>query len=188
MTKLKVNLALAVAAAVMAFEPGCVTTADGKKVVDPAVLHAVAEDAAYVGTMFTLQSNPQYRPAFEQARFALQQFVNLNSTNFVDLQAILAQLPVKQLGTNGTVILQGQALILLDSARALVQRLDKNNIGANYVQPIATGLLEGLNLALNGPQASEIKQRLQERAAVQADLNAAWEPEAKPVLSQLPKE
>ncbi len=132
----------------LAFPMGCVTGPDGKKVVDPAVLHSVAEDAAYVGTTFTLQSNPQYRPAFDQAHFALQQFVNANSTNFVDLQGILSQLPVKQLGTNGTVILQGQALVLLDSARALVQRLDTQNIRGNYVLPIASGLLEGMNLAL----------------------------------------
>lgn len=145
------NIITLLSISLLAMAPGCMTGPDGKRQIDPVVLESVAHDAALLGTQITLQTNPQYRPAFDQARLALALIVATHSGSPADLQLALANLPVKELqGTNGAVAVRGATLVI-SLARAELTRLDKQQIGSLYVQPIARGLLAGMNEALGVP-------------------------------------
>ena len=163
-----------VLAAALAIPTGCTTTSDGRKVPDPIVLTAIAQDAAYVGTTITLQTNPQYRPAFDQARLALEGLVAAGSGSPSDLQDVLSRLPVKQLqGTNGAIVVQ-QAVVILNAARAELAKLDKAQVYSGYVQPIAQGLLAGLDQALGVPASAPAAPAMPRVEPVPADLQVPF--------------
>jgi len=136
---------------------GCKTTsnADGTttKTVDPIVLQVIAQDASAVGTSVFLQTNPQYRPAFELARTSIKALLAAGNGSPADLQAALAGLPLAQLkGTQGALIVSS-AVTLIDLAGRQLQAADKKQVWATYVQPVAQGIADGLDQAL-GPTPS----------------------------------
>jgi hypothetical protein len=137
----------------LAFTPGCITTQTGQKIPDPVVLQTVAQEAASVGTTFWLQSHPDAgtREQFELARTSLRALVSAGGGDIAALQNALSDLPIKQLsGTNGQVIVSG-AVVLIDAAGKELLKLDSKGIYPNYVQPVAQGLLAGLDVALGPP-------------------------------------
>lgn len=161
-------------AAPLSLTTGCITTADGRKIPDPVVLTAIAQDAAYVGATITLKSNPQYRPEFELTRLALEQLIAAGSGSPSDLQAALAKLPIKELqGQNGAILVQ-QAVVVLNAARAKLAELDKAQVYSGYVQPIAQGLLAGLDQALGVPPSAPAAPPVPRATAVPANLEAPF--------------
>lgn len=129
----------------------CTTTSTGQKIPDPIVLQSVAQEAAAVGATFWLQNHNADRTSFELARTSLKALIATGSGSPADLQAALSQLPVKQLqGSQGAVIVQG-AVVLLNAAGTQLAKLDKQEVWANYVQPVARGLLAGLDQAMGPP-------------------------------------
>lgn len=132
---------------------GCTTTSTGQKVVDPAVLSTIAQEAAAVGVPLALQQYPQYRPQFELARKSLRALVAAGSGSPADLQKALAGLPVAQLRGQTGAIAVSSAVTIIDAAGKHLATMDKAQVWSNYVQPVATGLLAGLEQAL-GPEAA----------------------------------
>ena len=144
-------LAVTTCIAGLSLATGCVTTSSGNKAVDPAVLELVAEDAAAIGGSTFLQANPQYRPAFQLARTSLKALLAAGNGTPADLKAALDSLPIAQLKGNQGAVIVSSAVTLIDIAGRQLQAADKQQVWASYVQPIATGLLAGLDQAL-GPQ------------------------------------
>jgi hypothetical protein len=150
----------ALALGAMLMTSGCTTVtrqlANGTTVTnsvpDPLVLRVASQEAASVGTTIYLQQRPQDKPQFLTARTSLRALVAAGSGSVADLQAALAGLPIKQLqGSNG-VVLVDSAVTLIDAAGRELAKLDSKQIWSNYVQPIAQGILDGLDQAL-GPQS-----------------------------------
>lgn len=126
----------------------CVTTPQGAKAPDPAVLRVVAMEAAAVGSQMWLANNPDDREKFELARTSLRALIATGNGTPADLRAALISLPIDQLkGQNGAVIITS-AVILLDSAGQQITARDSKGIWANYVLPVAQGLDMGLTQTL----------------------------------------
>lgn len=145
--------------AVLAFAPGCTSVrtvgADGTAVTnsvpDPTILRITAQEAAALGGQFWLAEHPENRPEFELARTSLAALIATGNGTPADLQAALAQLPIKQLeGSSGAVIISG-AVVLLDAAGRQLVKLDSKQVWSAYVEPVAQGLLAGLDQALATP-------------------------------------
>lgn len=120
---------------------GCITTQSGKTIVDPAVSQSIAQDAAFVAAQ-ALDS--KYHGELVLTYKALNAFVAAGGGSVGDLQAALSNLPVSALqGDKGAVLNQNGALLLHQGGQLLL-KLDKSEIGQNYVLPIATGLRDGL--------------------------------------------
>lgn len=128
------------------------TAADGSvttnSVPDAIVLQVAAENAAAIGGAYVLQTHPEFRPQLELTLTSLRTLVAAGTGSVADLHNALSQLPVTALqGTNGTIVVSG-AVVLIDAARNELARFDKNGIWSYYVQPVATGLRDGLAQAL----------------------------------------
>jgi hypothetical protein len=148
--KVKSLFAVALLTSTLAFTPGCVTTETGQKIPDPVLLQSVSFEAASVGATFWLQSHPdpETRAQFVLVQASLRTLVSAGSGDLAQLQAALSDLPIKQLsGTNGQVIVGG-AVVLIDAAGKQLLKLDSKGIYPHYVQPVAQGVLAGLDIAL----------------------------------------
>lgn len=135
---------------------GCVTTPSGQSIVDPALTQSVAQDAA----LLTAQAlDAKYHGELVLTYRALDAFVTAGSGDVVGLQAALSNLPVTALqGTNGAVLNQGGSIVINQAGQFLL-KLDKNQIGKDYIMPIATGLRDGLRQALGANPQSRIDYR-----------------------------
>lgn len=152
MKRLRLVTSAATLALILTFTPGCTTTQTGKSVPDAVVLQAVAQEAASVGATFWMQAHPENRAEFELARTSLRSLVAAGNGSVADLQQALSDLPIKQLsGSSGQVIVSG-AVVLIDAAGKELAKLDSAGVWSFYVQPVAQGLLAGLDQALgSGP-------------------------------------
>lgn len=127
---------------------GCTTTPTGQTIPDPAVLQLTAQEAAAIGTQLWLGSHPTDRAQFETARASLRILLGAGRGSAADLQAALSSLPIKQLsGTNGSVIVTTAAILISKGGQQLA-KLDTAGVWSYYVEPVAQGLLDGLNQAL----------------------------------------
>lgn len=130
---------------------GCTTTPTGQSVPDPIVLRTVSQEAAALGGQFWLVSHPENRNEFELARASLAALIATGNGTPADLQKALAGLPIKQLeGSQGAVLISG-AVVLLDAAGRQLIKLDSAQVWSAYVEPVAQGLLAGLDMALATP-------------------------------------
>lgn len=105
----------------------------------------LATDAASIGTMATLQWQPQYRPAFEAAYLALDN--QLSSPTPITLETIrqvLATLPIEELrGTEVAIAVQG--------ARLVFRRVSNGETDEEvqlYARALATGIRDGMREGL----------------------------------------
>lgn len=151
---------------------GCTTVSttapDGStnivSVPDVRQLRVVAKSAAYLGTVIWLEglgdqtrvpAHPQDRDKFEMARDALKVLIAGGTFSGEDLKAALQTLPVKELqGGNGSLVV-GEAVILWDQYGRQLVGLDKAQVFATYLLPVAQAIEEGLSLGLGtGPDGN----------------------------------
>jgi len=162
---------VAIAAAVIFTGTGCrtVTSTDpiyGTNVVtrvpDVALMCTTAQSAAYLGSVIYLNglgsknfpAHPEARPQFELARTSLRALIAGGSFDGAQLTAALQGLPIQELqGAQGSLIV-GEAVILWDQYGQQLARLDKAQIFATYVLPVAKSILDGLDMALGPPSPS----------------------------------
>lgn len=152
--KFKSVLSACILSIALILSPGCTTTPTGQTIPDPEVLQVTAQEAAAIGTQLWLGTHPNDRAQFELARTSLSALIATGKGSAADLQAALSNLPIKQLsGTNGSVIVTTAAILISKGGQQLA-KLDTAGVWNNYVEPVAQGLLDGLNQALGTPQSS----------------------------------
>lgn len=144
---MKKYITLIVAALCISFA-GCTTTSTGQKVVDPVLLQAIAQSAAATGASFWLQDHANDREQFDMARKSLRALIATGNGSAADLQAALQSLPIKQLQGQKGVIIVSSAVTVLTIAGKELAKLDKGQVYSLYVLPVAQGLLDGLDQAL----------------------------------------
>ena len=138
-------------AALLAGITGCSTTPTGQKVPDVKAMSAVAQSAAAIGSMVWLEHNPGDRATFEQVRTGLRILIASGTFQASDLTTLLRQLPIKELkGDSGTLIV-GTAVTLWDVYGRQLTDLDKAQVFATYVLPVAQAILAGLDQGMGGP-------------------------------------
>jgi hypothetical protein len=111
----------------------------------------LAYSAASIGAATTLELKPQYRPAFEAARDALNVQLAGETFTLEALRAILSTLPVKELESPA-------ARLVVDGATRLFRRAVTQETEENvrlYLRAVATGIRDGFNTALGPPAASQ---------------------------------
>lgn len=130
---------------------------------DVFAMQTAAESAAFLGTEIylnglgtTVPAHPQDRPAFLLARNSLSALIAAGNFSAGDLTAALQALPIQQLqGSQGTLIM-GEAVMLWDQYGKQLATLDKNQVFAGYVLPVAQSILNGLNMALASPASAPV--------------------------------
>ncbi len=173
MSKIKIKRGLGLLVVLGLFTPvflftaGCKTmtstNAAGVTVTNSApdvdAMASIAKSAAYLGTSVYLNGlpprlagHPQDRPAFVTARSSLKALIAAGTFSMADLTAALQALPVKEMqGSEGTLIV-GEEVILWDQYGRQLARLDKAQVFAAYILPVAKAIYEGLDMALGaGP-------------------------------------
>lgn len=132
----------------------CTTTPTGQRVPDVKSMAAVAREAAHVGTVVWLQKNPGDRATFQKVQLGLHTLIAAGTFNAADLTQLLQQLPVNELKDpqTGTLIV-GAAVTLWDVYGQQLTSLDKSQVFATYILPVAKALADGFDAAL-GPMVT----------------------------------
>ncbi len=105
----------------------------------------LAYAAASIGTQEALLQNSSWRPQFESALLNLDILVETKTITGALLRQILASLPVKELKSAQARIAIEAATILFDSTAGTTVNIEN----APYVTAAATGIRDGLKIALN---------------------------------------
>lgn len=110
-----------------------------------AEIQSLAHDAASIGTLVTLQSQPQYRPAFQAAHLELER--QLDGNAIIDLEsirAVLATLPIRELKGE-------RAVVAVTATRIIFRRLVNGETEEKvhlYSRALATGIRDGIGAGL----------------------------------------
>lgn len=105
---------------------------------------AVAELAAYVGTVVRLSSNPEERPIFEAVAIGLAAAIEAEDYDPVRFMEVLRDLPVRQIKSDEAAIIIGSSVILWERTSRRILRLDTSN----SVKPILEAVYFGMRRAL----------------------------------------
>lgn len=135
--------AFAAALCLAALGTGCATTtAPQQAQLDR--LQSIAQVAAYTGAAIYLSDKPETRPAFVSARAGVAALVAQQNFDPTQLAMVLASnLPIKDLKSDKATIVITAASLLYQTALGS-QQIEKPAV----VQAFATGILQGLDMAL----------------------------------------
>ena len=149
--KNKNQLLIAILSLSLLFLPACTTTPGGGTTLDAKTVASIAQEATRFGSATVLGIHPEYRPQFEIARDSLKALLAIGSADIAQLTAILKSLPIAE-GPQGEIgIIIGQGFISIWGLYGeYVMTLDKKAAYAEWVKPVAMGILAGLDSALLG--------------------------------------
>lgn len=127
---------------------GCVTTPEGKKRPDPTIMRGIVRLAAADTTAIYLTSHPEARPAFVRAYYASENLLMSGTGTTDQLEEILRGLPIREFkGPQGELLLS-HAVFVYDAARKLTLGAPDTDRWKYFIEPVATGLNQGLALGL----------------------------------------
>jgi hypothetical protein len=106
-------------------------------------LEVRAKAVAWVATAEILESHPEWRPHFVQARDDLRILADSHALGAVEVMAILHRLPVRELRSARGALYFGAAVLILEDAAGLMEIENPE-----WLRAAARGLIDGITLGL----------------------------------------
>lgn len=121
---------------------GCATTGNNQP--NPAHMAALAELAAYNGTVIRLLNHPDDAERFVTVAKAIKTQLDAGAFDPIAFTLTLQSLPIKEMQSPEAVLVVGSALVLWDVYGGQVVGLDETT----YVKPVMEAVYRGINRGL----------------------------------------